>query len=119
MVICRGQNREDYQNYNRLVGAIQHLALRLSKLPSTDGFRMKREAALLGKCYDMGLVNVGNKLSDVLNDITVSAFCRRRLPVVMVRIKMSQSIKQASQQASKPAKNTSTKMALSKEEKVS
>ena len=89
------QNRDDYMRYNRLVGAIHHLALRLSKLPATDGFRSKRESALLGKCYDMGIINVGNKMSDLMDGVTVSAFCRRRLGVVMVRLKMSESIKQA------------------------
>jgi U3 small nucleolar ribonucleoprotein protein IMP3 len=89
------QNRDDYLKYNRLVGAMRHIALRLSKLPATDGFRMKREQALMGKCYDMGLINVGIKMSDVMDGVTVSAFCRRRLGVVMVRLKMSETVKQA------------------------
>lgn len=88
------QNRDDYSKYNRLVGSIHHLALRLSKLPTTDGFRQKKEDALLGKCYDMGLVDTGNKMSDLMDKVTVSAFARRRLGVVMVRLKMSETVKQ-------------------------
>lgn len=88
------QDRDDYAKYNRLCGSIQHLALRLSKLPSTDPFREKTESSLLGKCYDMGLVDVGNKMSDLFTKITVSSFARRRLGVVMVRLKMSETVKQ-------------------------
>ena len=88
------QDRDDYAKYNRLCGSVHHLALRLSKLPSTDPFREKVESSMLGKCYDMGLVDVGVKMSDLLNKVTVSSFARRRLGVVMVRLKMSESIKQ-------------------------
>lgn len=90
------QDRDDYAKYNRLCGSIHHLALRLSKLPSTDPFREKTEASLLGKCYDMGLVDIGNKMSDLLSKVTVSSFARRRLGVVMVRLKMSETVKQVS-----------------------
>ena len=90
------QDRDDYAKYNRLCGSIHHLALRLSKLPSTDPFREKTEASLLGKCYDMGLLDVGSKMSDLLNKINVSCFARRRLGVVMVRLKMSETVKQVS-----------------------
>lgn len=88
------QDRDDYAKYNRLCGSIHHLALRLSKLPSTDPFREKTESSLLGKCYDMGLVDVGNKMSDLFKKVTVSSFARRRLGVVMVRLKMSETVKQ-------------------------
>jgi len=90
------QDRDDYAKYNRLCGSIHHLALRLSKLPSTDPFREKTEASLLGKCYDMALVDIGNKMSDLLSKVTVSSFARRRLGVVMVRLKMSETVKQVS-----------------------
>lgn len=81
--------------YNRLVGNLHHLTLRLSRLPPTDPFRLKRESALLSKAYDIGLVDTGAKMSDILDKVNVSAFARRRLGVVMVRLKMSQSVKQA------------------------
>ncbi|PWN93576.1 putative IMP3-component of the U3 small nucleolar ribonucleo protein [Acaromyces ingoldii] len=89
------QHRDDYQKYNRLVGNLHHLTLRLSRLPPTDPFRLKRESALLSKAYDIGLVDTGAKMSDILDKVNVSAFARRRLGVVMVRLKMSQSVKQA------------------------
>lgn len=103
------QDRDDYAKYNRLCGSIHHLALRLSKLPSTDPFREKTEASLLGKCYDMALVDVGNKMSDLLSKVTVSSFARRRLGVVMVRLKMSETVKQVSAESRYPAATYLTK----------
>ena len=41
----------------------------------------------------MGLVST-KKLSEV-EKITVSAFCRRRLPVVLVRLKFAETLKEA------------------------
>ncbi|KAE8232954.1 hypothetical protein CF326_g2012 [Tilletia indica] len=89
------QDRADYGRYNRLVGQLRHLALRLSTLPAQDPFRSKHESALLSKCYDMGLLDTGAKVSDLMDKLNVSAFCRRRLPVVMVRLKMSETVSQA------------------------
>lgn len=50
---------------------------------------------LLNKLYDMGLLDTGAKMSDIMERLNVSAFCRRRLPVVMVRLHMSESVSQA------------------------
>ena len=43
----------------------------------------------------MGLLDTGAKMSDIMERLNVSAFCRRRLPVVMVRLHMSESVSQA------------------------
>ncbi|OLL22754.1 U3 small nucleolar ribonucleoprotein imp3 [Neolecta irregularis DAH-3] len=40
----------------------------------------------------MGIINGKTKLSDAENKVTVSAFCRRRLPVVMTRMKMCETV---------------------------
>jgi len=42
----------------------------------------------------MGLIKSDNKLQEAA-ELTVSAFCRRRLPVIMVRLKMAQSLRLA------------------------
>lgn len=89
------QDRDDYQKYNSLVGKVRSLALRLSTLPAEDPFRAQNEALLLNKLYDMGLLDTGAKMSDIMERLNVSAFCRRRLPVVMVRLHMSESVSQA------------------------
>jgi U3 small nucleolar ribonucleoprotein protein IMP3 len=49
------------------------------------------EGQLLSKLYDMGVLNSQAKLSDVDNKLTVSAFCRRRLAIVMVMSKMAET----------------------------
>ncbi len=43
----------------------------------------------------MGLVAVMGASLSKAEKISVSAFCRRRLPVVMVRLKMAESLKEA------------------------
>ena len=42
----------------------------------------------------MGIVNSTASLS-AIEKLSVSSFCRRRLPVVMVRLKMSETLKEA------------------------
>ena len=50
---------------------------------------------MLSKLYDMGILNTGSKLSDVENKLTVSAFCRRRLAVIMCRAHMAETVSAA------------------------
>ena len=90
-------HREDYQSYNRLAGSIRSLLHRLSQLPAQDPFRSKMEASLLSKLYDMALVDAAASITDVDKKITVSAFCRRRLAVIMCKLKMCQTVKMAVQ----------------------
>jgi len=51
---------------------------------------------MLEKLFDMGLLGTGGggrgKLSDVEHKLTVSAFARRRLPVVMTRLRMADTV---------------------------
>jgi U3 small nucleolar ribonucleoprotein protein IMP3 len=42
----------------------------------------------------MGLIPTKNSVADC-NNISVSSFCRRRLPVVLFRLKMSQTLTEA------------------------
>jgi U3 small nucleolar ribonucleoprotein protein IMP3 len=92
-------NPTDYGSYNRLAGKLRHLAHRIALLPPESPFRRKQEDLLLEKLHDMGLLGVGGqgkgKLSDVEKKITVSAFCRRRLGVVMTRLRMSETVSAA------------------------
>jgi len=50
------------------------------------------EGQVLSKLYDMGVLNLESKLSDVENKLTVAAFCRRRLGVVMTKLKMAETV---------------------------
>ncbi|KAI4216764.1 MAG: hypothetical protein LQ351_000713 [Letrouitia transgressa] len=88
-----------YTAYNRLCGSLRQLAHLLSLLPPLDPLRAKHTALLLDKLADMGILPssspAASKLSDVPRKVTVSAFCRRRLGVVMTRLKMSATVSAA------------------------
>ncbi|CAM9802760.1 unnamed protein product [Chrysoparadoxa australica] len=88
------QNRDDYVKYNKLVGYITKLSARLKTLSPSDPLRIKMTEQLLGKLHHLGLIDSQSSLVKA-EKITASAFCRRRLPVIMVRVKMSETIKEA------------------------
>lgn len=106
------QKPEDYHKYNRICGvrsaipilisvllislqSLRQLAHRLSLLPPDNAVRRKHEELLLNKLYDMGILSSKSKLSAVENNVTVSAFARRRLPVVMTRLRMAETVQAA------------------------
>jgi len=93
------QKPSDYTKYNRLCGSLRQLAHRLADLEPDDPVRRKHEDLLLEKLFDMGIVGTGGggkgKLSDVEKGVTVSAFARRRLGVVMTRLRMSETVQSA------------------------
>lgn len=72
--------------------SLRQLAHRLSLLPPENETRRKHEDLLLEKLYDMGILSGKSKLSAVENSVTVSAFARRRLPVVMTRLRMAENV---------------------------
>eukprot|EP01087_Luapelamoeba_hula_P000582 TRINITY_DN1043_c0_g1_i1.p1 TRINITY_DN1043_c0_g1~~TRINITY_DN1043_c0_g1_i1.p1 ORF type:complete len:185 (-),score=47.97 TRINITY_DN1043_c0_g1_i1:43-597(-) len=90
----RIQKREDYIEYTRLVGKIHKLTAALTRLDPTDEFRMTTTEQLLAKLNGMGIINSQKSLAKAAK-VSSSAFCRRRLPVVMVRLKMAPTIKRA------------------------
>lgn len=74
------------------------MAHKLAALPPDNAFRHKHETLLLEKLYDIGILpSTANtsKLSQVEKNVTVSAFCRRRLPVVMTRLRMAETVQTA------------------------
>jgi U3 small nucleolar ribonucleoprotein protein IMP3 len=111
------QKPADYGKYNRLCGVSLHfqidkktcmkltplqslkqLAHRLSALPPTSPFRHKHETLLLSKLHDIGILPShasSAKLSEVEKNVTVSAFCRRRLPIIMTRLRMAETVQAA------------------------
>lgn len=108
---------EDYHTYNKICGQVRRLSHLVSRLPPADPFRTKYEDMLLSKLYDMGILDRGAKMSDIEGSdapvvkgfkgkekevegqgkkegkVTVGAMCRRRLAVVMVRLKMAETVK--------------------------
>jgi U3 small nucleolar ribonucleoprotein protein IMP3 len=93
------QGRDDYRKYNQLAGSLRQLAHRLAALDPADPFRRKHEDMMLAKLFDLGVLGTGGggrgKLSDVEKKVTVSAFARRRLPVIMTRLRMSDHVQAA------------------------
>eukprot|EP00347_Sterkiella_histriomuscorum_P000519 403375538 len=88
------QNREDYAKYNKIVGQATKLVAKLKTLKSSDLFRIGQTEALVNKLYEMGVIKQRQGLKDC-ERVNVAAFCRRRLPVVMQRLKMAETIKEA------------------------
>src|SRR4051812_46240419 len=79
------QDREDYIKYNKIVGHITKLVGKLKQMDNTDSVRHQLSVQLLQKLYNMGIINNTSSLSAV-EKLSASSFCRRRLPVVMVRL---------------------------------
>ena len=88
------QNREDYIKYNKLVGKITKFVSKIKLLAQDDETRMTLSTHLLQKLYNMGIINNTASLTSI-EKLSVSSFCRRRLPVVMVRLKMAETLKEA------------------------
>ena len=88
------QKREDYSKYNKVCGMVKSLATKIKQLDPKDPFRAEATEQLLEKLYSLGLIKAKNNLS-LCDKLSASALCRRRLPVVMVRLRMAQAIKDA------------------------
>jgi len=88
------QNRDDYTSYSRIVGMITKLTAKLKTLLADDPFRIAMTEQLLDKLHGLGCINTTKSLQTA-EELTVSALCRRRLPVIMVRLKMAETIKAA------------------------
>jgi U3 small nucleolar ribonucleoprotein protein IMP3 len=88
------QNREDYVAYERICGHVTSLASKLKTLANDDPFRIAMTEQLLTKLTNLAVIDSASSLEKA-TAITVSSFCRRRLPVIMVRLKMAETVKLA------------------------
>eukprot|EP00055_Hartaetosiga_balthica_P000865 m.137631 g.137631 ORF g.137631 m.137631 type:complete len:181 (-) comp12051_c0_seq1:220-762(-) len=90
------QQREDYTKYCRLAGKVTKLTALLRDLDPKDPIRVATSKHLLLKLHGIGLLNkeTDTELSSCAR-LTTSSFCKRRLPVVMTRLKMAQTVKEA------------------------
>lgn len=75
------QKREDYVKYNKIAGKITKFVGKVKLLAQDDETRVSLSTHLLQKLYNMGIINNTTNLT-VIENLPVSAFCRRRLPVV-------------------------------------
>jgi len=88
------QDREDYTRYNKICGIVTKLVSKLKELKQDDLFRVKITEQLLDKLYAMGIIS-SKKSLDLCSKIAVSAFARRRLPVVLKSLKFAETVKEA------------------------
>lgn len=88
------QDREDYVAYTHICGQVTKLANKLKTLPADDAFRIAMTDQLLDKLHNIGILSTTKSLKKA-EEITASQMCRRRLPIVMVRMKMAQTPKMA------------------------
>lgn len=88
------QDQTDYVAYNKIRGMINKLSAKLKTLKADDPFRIAMTDQLLEKLFNLGLINSTKSLK-LAEEMPASALCRRRIPVVMVRLKMAQTLQVA------------------------
>jgi len=87
-------DRDEYKRYNKLCGAITKLTATLGKIDPRDETRVKITEQLLAKLYAIGAIPSEKSLG-LCDRLSTSSFCRRRLPVIMVRAKMAETLREA------------------------
>ncbi|XP_062429216.1 U3 small nucleolar ribonucleoprotein protein IMP3 [Rhea pennata] len=91
----RVARREDYARYRALSRAVRALARRLRDLgPASGAFRSRCAAALLEKLHAMGLLSSRRSLA-LCERLSAAAFCRRRLPCLLLKLRMAQNLRDA------------------------
>ncbi|XP_062920944.1 U3 small nucleolar ribonucleoprotein protein IMP3 [Mobula hypostoma] len=90
----RIQRREDYTMYNKLSREVRELARKIRDLDAKDAFRAKSTGQLLEKLYSLGLIPTKQGLH-LCEKVSASSFCRRRLPTIMVKLRMAQNLRTA------------------------
>lgn len=88
------QNREDYSHYNKICGYVTSLISKIKQLPPDDTFRIKATEQLLEKLYNMGIISNRENIQ-VAEKVAVSAFCRRRLAVMLCSLKFAETMREA------------------------
>merc|ERR1711963_252416 len=73
---------------------IRDIARMIKDFDPKNQHRTDMSAAFLEKMYSIGLIPTKWNL-ELCDKINASSFCRRRLPVVMVRSKMAENLKSA------------------------
>merc|ERR1712170_245407 len=81
------QDRDDYKKYNKLCGQV-------TKLSAADPVRIELTDKLLDKLYNMGVLSTKKSLAQA-EQLSTASFCRRRLAVVLVRLKMAETMREA------------------------
>ncbi|KAF5401747.1 U3 small nucleolar ribonucleoprotein IMP3 [Paragonimus heterotremus] len=88
------QRREDYTLYNKLSRQIRDLANKLKDIDETDQWRAEMTQLFTTKLHNLGLVPTKRSLM-LASKVNASCFCRRRLPVILMRSHMAETMKTA------------------------
>ncbi|XP_064649599.1 U3 small nucleolar ribonucleoprotein protein IMP3-like [Lineus longissimus] len=88
------QRREDYTKYNKLSRHVRELARKIRDLEPKDPYKAEASNQLLDKLYSIGLISATKNL-EIADKVSASSFCRRRLPVIMVKSQMAETLKAA------------------------
>jgi U3 small nucleolar ribonucleoprotein protein IMP3 len=89
-------NSSTVSRYNKLSREIREIVRKIKDLDPKLQHRADMSAQFLEKMYNIGLIPTKWNL-ELCDKINASSFCRRRLPVVMVRSKMAENIRSAVQ----------------------
>uniref|UniRef100_A0A668S6F4 U3 small nucleolar ribonucleoprotein protein IMP3 n=1 Tax=Oreochromis aureus TaxID=47969 RepID=A0A668S6F4_OREAU len=92
--ITSRKGRTTPSEYNKLSRNVRDLARKIRDLDEKDGVRAQSTHRLLEKLYSIGLIPTRQNLS-LTEKVTASSFCRRRLPSIMVNLRMAQNLKTA------------------------
>uniref|UniRef100_A0A4W3H015 U3 small nucleolar ribonucleoprotein protein IMP3 n=1 Tax=Callorhinchus milii TaxID=7868 RepID=A0A4W3H015_CALMI len=82
------------RRYNKLSREVRELACKIRDLNEKDAFRAQCTSRLLEKLYSTGLIPTKQGLH-LCEYVSASAFCRRRLPTILVKLRMAQNLKMA------------------------
>ena len=88
------QDREEYKELNKVCGMVTKLTNLLRQIDPRDPDRVEMTEKLLDKLYRMGAIPSTKSLT-LCDKLSTSSFLRRRLSVVMVRLKMSETLREA------------------------
>ncbi|NWR81957.1 IMP3 protein, partial [Centropus unirufus] len=84
----RVARREDFVLYKALARSIRDLG------PKSAAFRARCTSRLLEKLHGLGLLRDTRSLA-ACEAISASAFCRRRLPCLLLKLRMAQNLRHA------------------------
>lgn len=87
------KSREEYKDYNRIVGMIRKLSESLARLADNNPTKLFVAKKLINLLHGIGIIE-NKKLVDCTK-VSVSSLCQRRLPVVMARRKLVQNFRDA------------------------
>lgn len=82
------------RRYNKLAGLATRLVALLNALKPDDPFRIKVTDQMLEKLYAFGAIPTRSSIK-IVEKLSTSSFAKRRLPVIMVRTKMCETLKEA------------------------